>query len=250
VGGKRVAAFNVTGVLPGNSKKDELVIFSAHYDHVGTLSTNPFYYLKPDVASDDSVYNGANDDASGVAALITLAKHYGSLNNNERTVLFVAFSAEELGMQGSGYLARVIKPDSIIAVINIEMIGRSNTPGKRPFITGQSLSDLRQILNKQLYEKNKLRFGKYFFGNDYYIKQNLFMRSDNLPFAQRGVCAHSIMSTADTDEFYHSRDDEIDTFDFRKMSETVYAIALACEGIIRGVVTPKRINPKNIGWGK
>ncbi|MDX2046240.1 MAG: M20/M25/M40 family metallo-hydrolase [Chitinophagaceae bacterium] len=247
---KRVTAFNVMGALPGKGKKRELVIFSAHYDHVGTLNTNPFPQLKSDMAADDSIYNGANDNASGIAALITLAKYYSSLNNNERTVLFVAFSAEELGMQGSKYLARLIDPGTIKAVINIEMIGRSNIGGKRPMVTGHSLSDLRQILNKQLHERDKLRLGKYFFGSDYYVKQNLFMRSDNLPFAQLGVCAHSIMSTTDTDQFYHSRDDEIETFDFKRMYETVYAIAIACEGITKGGITPKRIDQRNIRWSK
>ncbi|HEV2831079.1 MAG TPA: M28 family peptidase, partial [Hanamia sp.] len=67
---------NVVGVLPGKSRKDEYVIFSAHYDHLGIG--------KPD-AKGDSVYNGANDDAAGTTAVIMLANYFSQLNNNERT---------------------------------------------------------------------------------------------------------------------------------------------------------------------
>mgnify|MGYP003488438866 FL=1 len=70
---------NVVGVLPGKSKKDEYVIFSGHYDHIGIG--------KP--VKGDSIYNGANDDAAGTTAVIMLAKYFKQLNNNERTIVFV-----------------------------------------------------------------------------------------------------------------------------------------------------------------
>src|SRR6185437_2352711 len=77
---------NVVGVLPGKSKKDEYVVFSAHYDHLGVG--------KPD-AKEDSIYNGANDDAAGTTAVIMLANYFSQLNN-ERTLIFVTFTAEEI----------------------------------------------------------------------------------------------------------------------------------------------------------
>src|SRR5690606_10514645 len=69
---------NVVGVLPGKSKKDEIVIFSAHYDHIGIGKA----------VNGDSIYNGANDDAAGTTAVILLAKYFKALKNNERTIVF------------------------------------------------------------------------------------------------------------------------------------------------------------------
>ncbi len=79
---------NVAGILPGKSKKDEYVIFSGHYDHIGIGQA----------VNGDSIYNGANDDAAGTTAVILLAKYFKALNNNERTIVFAAFTAEEIGV--------------------------------------------------------------------------------------------------------------------------------------------------------
>jgi len=87
---------NVVGVLPGKSKKDECVVFSGHYDHLGIG--------RPD-AKGDSIYNGANDDAAGTTAVIMLANYFSKLKNNERTLIFVAFTAEEVGGFGSQYFS-------------------------------------------------------------------------------------------------------------------------------------------------
>ena len=96
---------NVVGVLPGKSKKDEYVIFSAHYDHLGIG--------KPD-ATGDSIYNGANDDAAGTTAVILLADYFSKLNNNERTLIFVTFTAEEIGEFGSQYFSKQIDPEKTV----------------------------------------------------------------------------------------------------------------------------------------
>lgn len=82
-------AINVIGAIPGTSKPDELVIFSAHYDHIGKIKSKK-----------DSVFNGANDNASGTALLLQLASYYAQ-TKPERTILFIAFSGEELGLKGS-----------------------------------------------------------------------------------------------------------------------------------------------------
>ena len=100
----------------------------------------------------DTIYNGANDNASGVAAVISLAKYFKALDNNERTLLFIAFTGEELGLLGSEFLANEFEPDSIVAVINIEMIGRSEYKNPKPYITGYEYSDLKKLLNKNYQE--------------------------------------------------------------------------------------------------
>jgi len=86
---------NVMGALKGNESADSIVVFSAHYDHIGM--DQPGYYVE------DSVYNGANDNASGVSTIIELAKYYSALKGNKYTILFIAFSGEEMGLLGSEY---------------------------------------------------------------------------------------------------------------------------------------------------
>src|SRR5690606_5136503 len=95
--------FNVAGMLPGKSKEKELVIFSAHYDHLGIVQS----------VEGDSIANGADDNASGTTAVISLSQYYKKLNNNERTLIFVAFTAEETGGFGSRYFSTRLEPDNV-----------------------------------------------------------------------------------------------------------------------------------------
>lgn len=231
--------YNVIGAIKGKSKPGQFIIFSAHYDHVGTDSTNPFPNDKF-VAGNDQIFNGANDNASGVAAVISLAKYFKALNNNERTLLFIAFTGEELGLLGSQFLANELESDSIVTVINIEMIGRSEFKNSRPYITGYEYSDLKEILNR-----NYQAFGdgseKEFFKRDPYLKNLLFTRSDNYPFAVEGVPAHSIMLTSTDDKYYHHPDDEAWTLDYQKMQRIITGTALGTTGLVKGKDTPARI---------
>lgn len=132
---------NVVGVLEGRSKPDELVIFSAHYDHLGTNGRK----------RGDSIYNGANDNASGTTAVLSLAHYFAQKRNNERTLVFCAFAGEELGLLGSEAFVRNLNPGKIVAVINIEMIGDDNVFGKNSFfVTGSDYSNLLDIFQKNL----------------------------------------------------------------------------------------------------
>ena len=229
---------NVMGVLPGNSRKDELVIFSAHYDHVGTKSS-PVY--KRQESGTDTIYNGANDNASGVSALIALAKYFGLLKNNERSIMFIAFTGEEMGLRGSSQLVPLIEADKVIAVLNFDMIGRPINKKSGPFITGDLYSDLRQLLNKTLSSKDPKQYGTNYFSGDRYIYEKLFFRSDNFPFVAKGIPAHTIMASSPNDRYYHSVDDEVRTIDFEKMARLIRATAIASELIISGKQTPMRI---------
>jgi len=233
------AWFNVIGAIKGKSKPGQLIIFSAHYDHVGTNSTNPFPNEKF-VGGNDQVFNGANDNASGVAAVISLAKYFKAIDNNERTLLFIAFTGEELGLKGSEFLANKFQNDSIVAVINIEMVGRSEYKNSKPYITGYEYSDLKKILNKN-YQAIRDKTEKEFFIRDPYIKSFLFTRSDNYPFALKGVPAHSIMLTSPDDKYYHHPDDEAMTLDYQKMKKIITGIAFGTIGLTKGFDTPGRI---------
>ena len=92
---------NVVGLLPGKKLSNEKVVFSAHYDHLGIRKPN---------AEKDSIYNGANDDASGVAAIIQLAYYFSKKRNNERALVFSAFTFEEAGSFGSKYFTDYHNP--------------------------------------------------------------------------------------------------------------------------------------------
>jgi hypothetical protein len=226
---------NVVGEIPGRLKKDEYVIFSGHYDHIGVG--------KPD-ANLDSIYNGANDDASGTAAVIMLSKYFSQVKNNERTIVFVAFTAEEIGGFGSRYFSRQINADKVAAMFNIEMIGTDSKWGKNSaYVSGYEKSDMGKILQGNLVNS------KFRFEPDPYPLQNLFYRSDNATLAALGVPAHTIstskMEQPPNDEpNYHKVTDEISTLDMNNMAEIIKAIAISSRSIVNGKDTPTRIEKK------
>ncbi|MDF3077979.1 MAG: peptidase [Sphingobacteriaceae bacterium] len=224
---EKLPLFNVAGMIPGKSKAKEIVVFSGHYDHLGIQ----------DAVDGDSIANGADDDASGVTAMISLARYYKKLNNNERTLIFVAFTGEESGGYGSKYFSSKLNPDDVVAMFNIEMIGKDSKFGKNSaFITGYERSDFGQILQKNL-EGTEFKFYP-----DPYPQQNLFYRSDNATLAALGVPAHTISTDQiDTDKFYHTVNDEFETLDVNNIIATIKAIALSSRSIVAGTDTPKRI---------
>jgi len=227
---------NVVGVIPGKSKKDEYVVFAGHYDHLGIG--------KPD-AKGDSIYNGANDDAAGTTAVMMLAKYFSEQKNNERTLIFVAFTAEEIGGFGSRYFSKQMNADKVVAMFNIEMIGTTSKWGTNSaYITGYEKSDMGKIL------QSNLSGSKFHFEPDPYPKQNLFYRSDNATLAELGVPAHTIstskMEEAPNDEpNYHKQSDDISTLDMNNMAEIIKAIAISSKTIVSGKDTPTRVAKEN-----
>jgi hypothetical protein len=224
---EQLPLFNIAGVIPGKTKPNEFVVFSGHYDHLGIL--------KP--VKGDSIANGADDDASGTTAVIELAKYFKKLNNNARTLIFVAFTAEEIGEFGSQHFATTVDPDKVVAMFNIEMIGKASKFGENSaFITGFERSDFGTILQKNL-EGTEFKFYP-----DPYPQQNLFYRSDNASLAKVGVPAHTISTDQiDIDKLYHTVGDEFKTLDVSNITATIKAIALSSRGIVSGKDTPKRV---------
>ncbi len=219
-------ANNVIAVLPGKSKPDEYVVFSAHYDHLGTKTSGK-----------DQIYNGANDDASGTTAVIALAKYFKELNQNERTILFVAFTGEEVGGFGSAFFSKNMDPEKVVAMFNIEMIGTESKWGKNSaYITGFERSDFGTILQKNL------KGTDFNFYPDPYPQEQLFYRSDNARLAALGVPAHTIStSKMDVEPNYHKLSDEVSTLDLSNMTEIIKSIALSSWSIINGEDTPSRV---------
>lgn len=218
---------NVVGQVEGR-RKDEVVIFSAHYDHVGVR----------EAVEGDSIYNGANDNASGTTAVIALANYFAK-KKPERTLVFVAFTAEESGGFGSKYFSQQLDPAKIMAMFNIEMIGRPLSAGRKAaFITGYEKSSFGEILT------NAVDSTYFEFIPDPTPAENLFYRSDNATLARLGVPAHSLSTTnMETDQkYYHKPQDEFETIDISHMTRTIEAIARSASGIIAGEVTPTRVN--------
>jgi Zn-dependent M28 family amino/carboxypeptidase len=222
---------NVVAVLPGKSRKNEIVVFSGHYDHLGVGKPN---------AAGDSIYNGANDDASGTTAVVMLADYFAKLKNNERTLMFVAFTAEETGGYGSQYFSKQLNADKVVAMFNLEMIGTESKWGKNSaYITGYKKSDFGKIL------QSNLSGSAFRFEPDPYPKENLFYRSDNATLAALGVPAHTIStSKMDNEPTYHKQTDDIASIDINNMTEIIKAIALSSKTIISGKDTPNRVEKK------
>lgn len=218
--------YNIVGLIPGKSLPDEFIIFSAHYDHIDHGLNGEF----------NGIYNGANDNASGTTAVLALAKYFAMRNDNERTLLFCLFAGEELGLLGSKSFVEMIKPDHVKAMINIEMIGMTNATGKNTFMTtGSYYSNLTEILRSNLK-------GEIVKVIDHRSDPNyLFQRSDNYPFAMKGVPAHSIMCSDDKEPCYHKPCDDVKRIDMENMTRIIQAIAQSCVSIINGKDTPTRI---------
>ncbi len=231
---RTVALRNVVGVLPGldEARAKEQVVFSGHYDHIGIL---------PAVAG-DSIANGADDDASGTTAVVALAEYFHKQHNNARPLVFVAFAAEEIGGFGARHFSRQLNPQEVVAMFNIEMIGKQAKFGPNTaFITGFDKSDFGAMLQRNA--KGSI----FRFEPDPYPEQNLFYRSDNATLARLGVPAHTISTDQiPTDKRYHSVDDEVDSLDLPNMTAVITAIGRAAAPIISGQQTPARIAPEMV----
>ena len=172
-----ITSHNVAGILPGTKHAAETVIYSAHWDHLGIG--------QPD-AKGDRIYNGALDNASGVAALLELARAYGTGPKPDRSVLFLAVTAEEKGLLGSEYYAaNPLRPLATTAGV-INMDGPFAAAASRDFsISGAAKLDLLTMLTDVAGTQGRR------YSPDPRPEAGSFYRSDHFPFAKRGVPAIS-----------------------------------------------------------
>lgn len=229
---KITTAVNVVGAVPSATGNDSIVIFCAHYDHIGVGDDLPFNRSH---SKKDLIYNGANDNASGVAALFSLAQYYSTLKTNKYTILFIAFSAEELGELGSKYFSENINTGIVKAVINIDMIGRPDYQYSKKYSNKCAvITDNEQLidqLNNSL-KKDSTVSQKDFFIKDNYPWESLFTRSDHYSFYGKVNNILSFMATSPIDEYYHSTKDEYATIDFDFLLLATKQIAIACRSFI------------------
>ena len=218
--GKEVVVRNVLAVLPPLSFNDTTVIISAHYDHVGQgndISYNKGYNRR------DKIFNGANDNASGVAVMLSLAKYYAAARTNKYTLLFVAYSGEELGLIGSTKLSEELENNIIKGVINMDMMGRPLN--NHCYIIGNNESAVAKKLNAVL--SANAGYPTAFFQKDEFPDEWLILRSDHYPFLNSTHFCFTLMASSPTDKYYHTVDDEYDTIDFNGMHKAAINIATA-----------------------
>ncbi|GAB2516520.1 M28 family metallopeptidase [Lysobacter humi (ex Lee et al. 2017)] len=178
-----ITSQNVVGRLPGKKRPDETVIYTAHWDHLGIG--------RPD-AKGDTIYNGAVDNATGTAALIELGRAFAKAPRTDRSVVFLAVTAEEKGLLGSEYYAsKPLYPlGKTAGVLNMDALD-PNGPA-RDFTTS---GDAKVELQDRLVATAK-RWGL-MYSPDPRPEAGLFFRSDHFPFAKRGVPAVSYGSGND-----------------------------------------------------
>jgi hypothetical protein len=206
----RSYTWNAVGRLAGGdpASASEVILLSAHLDHLGSR-TPP-----AGTANADTIYNGADDDASGVIAVLELARALASGPRPKRTIVFAFFGSEESGGFGSRYFADkpVVPLTHVVANLQFEMIGRPD--GKVPphtlWLTGYERSTLGPALAKQ---GAKLV-------QDPHPEQNFFVRSDNIQFARRGVVAHTVSSYG-LHKDYHQASDDMSRIDFPHMTDAI-----------------------------
>jgi hypothetical protein len=231
---------NVVGIVEGSDPrlKGTYVAFGAHYDHVGYAEGEPTdgarqpppFGLRGSGAPDDRIWNGADDDGSGTVALMELAKTFAAGPRPKRSLLFVWHAGEEIGTYGSRYFADypTVPIDSIVAQLNIDMIGRNRddkaSEANNVYLVGSDRisSELDQVAreaNRALPRPMTLDYEL----NDPSDPQQFYYRSDHHSYAAKGIPV--IFFTTGLHPDYHRNTDEVSKILFDKLTrvtELVY----------------------------
>ena len=219
---------NVVAILRGSDAKlsEEAILFSAHLDHIGRLSGD---------RGGDTINNGADDNATGVTAVVTLADAYAALPvRPARSVIFMTFWGEEKGLLGSKfYCDSPLWPlDRTVANINIEMIGRPEAGAEeKMWGTGWTRSTLGQQM-----AAGAARVGVEVFHRED-VSEMLYARSDNYSFVQKGVIAHSF-SAGSLHSDYHQPTDEYTRLNVAHMARVIEGLFAGSLPLARGELTP------------
>ncbi|MFG6685660.1 M28 family peptidase [Mariniflexile sp. HNIBRBA6329] len=218
---KGIDAYNLVGFIEGNDNnlKNEIIILGAHYDHIGSAKK----------VGDDTIANGANDNAAGTSGVLEIAEYFAATKGNKRSIMIALFSAEEKGLKGSEHLAKKLKTDAIdlYTMLNFEMIG---VPFKdRPydaFLTGYDLTNMSAKIN----EYTNSNFTGF---SEVSKKYDLFKHSDNYPFYQEFKLPCQTISSCDLSnyDYYHHVDDEADKLDYDHMASLINKVIPAIESM-------------------
>lgn len=216
---------NVLGFLEGTDKKDEIIVITAHYDHIGMESSG-----------DDKINNGADDDGSGTVAVLELAKVFAQAKKDgkgpRRSILFMTVTGEEKGLLGSDYYTRhpVFPLEKTVVNLNIDMVGRRD-PGHKdsaPYvyvIGSDKLSSQLHSLSESVNKATTNLIFDYTY-NDQDHPERLYYRSDHWNFAKNNIPI--IFYFDGIHEDYHQPSDEVDKIEFdllRKRTQVVFFTA-------------------------
>ncbi len=223
---------NVIGVLEGSDSKlkKEYVALGAHYDHVGVGRA----------VAGDSIYNGADDDGSGTAAVLAMAEAFANGPRSKRSILFVWHTGEEQGLWGSKYFTRypTVPLQQIIAQLNMDMIGRGKESGdtnsanaelsgaNEVYVIGAKMMSTQLGELSERVNKNFLNLAFNYRYDDPHDPNQFFYRSDHFHYARKGIPI--IFYFDGIHENYHKPSDSVDKIDFAKLEKvtrTIFATA-------------------------
>ncbi|SFU63151.1 M28 family peptidase [Pontibacter akesuensis] len=205
---------NVLGYIEGSDKKDEVVVVTAHYDHVGV----------EEALEGDKIFNGANDDGSGTVAVLELAEAFAQAKKDgygpRRSVLFMTVTAEEKGLLGSEYYSEnpIFPLANTVANVNIDMIGRMDYEHEKTNDSNYIYSIGADKLSSELHQINEAMNEKYvnlkldYTFNDENDPNRFYYRSDHYNFAKHGIPIVFYFNGVHDD--YHKPSDEVDKIIF------------------------------------
>jgi Zn-dependent M28 family amino/carboxypeptidase len=218
--GRHETAYNVVGLLKGSNPKlaGEVIVVDAHYDHLGVGAP----------VAGDSIYNGADDDASGTVTVLAVARALAKGAHPKRSILFVLTTGEEEGLLGTRWmLAHFPLPlDSVVANLETEMIGRPDSlagGAGKAWLTGYDRSTMGAMLKR----------ANIAIVADPRPTQHFFERSDNIAFAERGVPAHTL-SSFNLHADYHQPSDDVSRIDFPHMTAVINSALRAVSLLANG----------------
>jgi hypothetical protein len=217
---RRVSDVNVVGMVRGANPelRDEAIIVGAHYDHVGVGRA----------VGGDSIYNGADDDASGVVTVLEVARALASGPPPARTVIFLLTTGEEVGLLGTRWYIQdpVVPLERTVADLQVEMVGRPDPAAGgagSAWLTGYA----RSTIGRDLAAAGIPII------DDPRPDQGFFQRSDNIAYACVGIPAHTLSSFG-LHADYHTPDDEVERIDMEHLTSVVEAAVGAVRTLADG----------------
>ncbi len=234
---------NVLGYLEGTDKKDELVVVTAHYDHIGKRKSG----------EGDLINNGADDDGSGTVSVLTIAKAFAQAAKEgkgpRRSILFMTVTGEEKGLLGSEYYSEhpVYPLASTVVDLNIDMVGRrdpQHKEGNYVYVIGSDKlsADLHSLSERVNKENLNIAFDYTY--NDQNHPERLYYRSDHWNFAKKNVPI--IFYFDGIHEDYHRPSDEVSKIEFDLMEKRAQTVFFTAWEIANRDAKPKVDEEKKI----
>ncbi len=224
---------NIVGYIEGTDAilKNEYILFGAHHDHLGVRGEE-----------EDNIYNGADDNATGTAAVIALAEYFARAKNNKRSLIFATFTGEERGLIGSRHLAAnlPIGEGRLICMVNFEMIGKPAPDGSWGLmLLGPERSTLDEIFAQALDADSPITLV-----DPLEHQVRYYNGSDNVAFDAAGFITTTLASPNSTDDvYYHRPNDHYEFLNVEYMADVIRAIADITEPLVSGEATPVKTDP-------